>query len=88
VKNAVKAVVFSGLTLYLLASCISLGLGLLQVHHQAPVVNGLYESHRLKNVTLKTDIKRIESGQDAEALARGYLDMVKAGEVLLKIQHP
>jgi hypothetical protein len=88
VKNAVKSVVFSILTLYLFASSISLGLGMLQVHHQAPVVNGLYESHRLKNVALKTDIKRIESGQDAEALARGYLDMVKAGEVLLKIQRP
>jgi len=88
VKNAVWAVVFSLLSLYLCASTVTVGLGMLQVHQQAPVVKGLYDSHRLKNVALKSEIKRIQSGQDAEALARGYLDMVKAGELLLKIQRP
>ncbi len=88
VKNAVKAVVFSLLSLYLLVSSITLSFGMLTVHQEAPVVKGLYESHRVKNTALKSEIKRIQSGEDAEALARGYLDMVKAGEVLLKIQAP
>jgi cell division protein FtsB len=88
VKNAVKTVVFSLLSLYLFASSITLAMGMLTVHHEAPVVKDLYESHRVKNTALKSEIKRIQSGEDAEALARGYLDMVKVGEVLLKIQAP
>ena len=88
VKNAVKAVIFSLLSVYLLVSSISLAMGMLTVHQEAPVVQGLYNSHREENKALKAEIKRIQSGEDAEALARGYLDMVKAGEVLLKIQAP
>jgi cell division protein FtsB len=88
VKNAVKSVLFSLLSLYLFVSSIALIAGMVSVHQEAPVVKGLYESHHAKNTTLKSEIKRIQSGEDAEALARGYLDMVKAGEVLLKIQLP
>ena len=36
------------------------------------------------NDDLKSQITRIESGQDAEMLARDYLDMAKADEILVK----
>ena len=88
VKNAVKTLVFSLVFLYLLGSTVVLALGMLTVHQEAPVVQGLYQAHRVKNASLKSEIKRIQSGEDAEALARGYLDMVKPGEALLKIHRP
>jgi cell division protein FtsB len=88
VKNAVVAVALTLVSVHLLVSSFGLLGNVLNIHMEIPVLQGIYQAHQNKNTQLKSQIHRIQTGEDAELLARDYLDMVHPDEVLLKIQAP
>jgi hypothetical protein len=88
VKNALKAIGLTLLSLQLLISCIVMIGQVFQVHAEVPTVKRVYTTHKNHSAELKSQIHRISTGEDAELLARDYLDMAGKDEVLIKINTP
>jgi cell division protein FtsB len=88
VRNAIVSIALSLVTVQLAVSCLGVLNQVATVQHDKPVVQSLFNKQKAHNQTLKSQITRIQSGEDAELLARDYLDMARPDEVLIKIQTP
>jgi cell division protein FtsB len=88
VKNAFKALGLTLLAVQLLVSCVAMVTQVFQVNAEVPVLERVYETHKSNSTSLKSQIHRLHTGEDAELLARDYLDMAAKDEILIKIQTP
>jgi cell division protein FtsB len=88
VKNAFKALGLTLLAVQLLVSCVAMVSQVFQVNAEVPALERVYETHKSNSASLKSQIHRLNTGEDAELLARDYLDMAAKDEILIKIQTP